>query len=82
MVVQRTLRLARAAKGVDSWEQERLTRVRASAIRVKQSAAQALAPALPHPVVQRPLAVKVGRNDPCPYGGGAKFKQCCARRSA
>jgi uncharacterized protein YecA (UPF0149 family) len=23
---------------------------------------------------------KVGRNDPCPCGGGKKFKNCCMRR--
>ena len=23
--------------------------------------------------------VKVGRNAPCPYGSGKKFKKCCGR---
>lgn len=23
-------------------------------------------------------STKVGRNEPCPYGSGKKFKQCCA----
>lgn len=22
---------------------------------------------------------KIGRNDPCPYGGGKKYKECCGR---
>jgi SEC-C motif-containing protein len=26
---------------------------------------------------QRVLAVKAGRNDPCPCGSGQKFKKCC-----
>jgi preprotein translocase subunit SecA len=29
--------------------------------------------------VQRPAAVKAGRNDPCPCGSGKKFKSCCGR---
>jgi preprotein translocase subunit SecA len=29
--------------------------------------------------VQRPQAVKAGRNDPCPCGSGKKFKSCCGR---
>ena len=28
-----------------------------------------------------PAAKKVGRNDPCPCGSGAKFKNCCGRNS-
>src|SRR2546427_137819 len=28
------------------------------------------------------LLVKVGRNDPCPCGSGAKFKRCCGARPA
>ena len=27
--------------------------------------------------VSRPLASKVGRNDPCPCGSGKKYKKCC-----
>jgi uncharacterized protein len=27
-----------------------------------------------------PLAVNMGRNDPCPCGSGKKYKQCCGRR--
>ena len=27
--------------------------------------------------VEKPLAVKIGRNDPCPCGSGKKFKKCC-----
>ena len=26
------------------------------------------------------LAVKIGRNDPCPCGSGRKYKRCCAAR--
>lgn len=29
------------------------------------------------PVEQRRVAVKAGRNDPCPCGSGKKFKKCC-----
>ena len=29
----------------------------------------------------KPLAPKIGRNDPCPCGSGQKFKKCCERRS-
>jgi hypothetical protein len=65
-------------KGVDSREEERLTRVLASGMRAMQPAKQTLRPALPHPITQRQLPFKVGRNDPCPCGSGAKFKQCCA----
>jgi uncharacterized protein YecA (UPF0149 family) len=24
-----------------------------------------------------PIAVKIGRNDPCPCGSGRKYKRCC-----
>lgn len=65
-------------KGVDSREEERLTRVLSSGMRVTQPARQGLRPALPHRVTRLQLAVKVGRNDRCPCGSGAKFKQCCA----
>lgn len=27
----------------------------------------------------QPVSSRVGRNDPCPCGGGRKFKRCCAR---
>lgn len=30
----------------------------------------------------KPLAPKVGRNDPCPCGSGQKFKRCCERRTS
>jgi len=30
------------------------------------------------PPTPRRLAVKVGRNDPCPCGSGKKYKRCCA----
>ena len=30
--------------------------------------------------VQMPIHVeKVGRNDPCPCGSGAKYKKCCGK---
>ena len=31
---------------------------------------------------RRPVAVKAGRNEPCPCGSGKKFKQCCGRMGA
>ena len=32
---------------------------------------------------QKQLArMRVGRNDPCPCGSGAKFKKCCYRKQA
>jgi len=31
-----------------------------------------------HPPEPLRAAPKVGRNDPCPCGSGAKFKKCCA----
>lgn len=65
-------------RGVDLREEERLNRVLTSGMRVMQLTRQLTRTALPHPVTQRKLAVKVGRNDPCPCGSGAKFKQCCA----
>lgn len=65
-------------KGVDLREEDRLTKVLMSGMRAMQPAKRGLRPALPHPVIQRQLVVKVGRNDPCPCGSGAKFKQCCA----
>ena len=30
-------------------------------------------------VVQKPLEVKVKRNDPCPCGSGKKYKKCCLK---
>ncbi|WP_404980624.1 SEC-C metal-binding domain-containing protein [Carboxydichorda subterranea] len=30
-------------------------------------------------VVQRRVAVKIGRNDPCPCGSGKKYKHCHGR---
>lgn len=30
--------------------------------------------------LQRTGATKVGRNEPCPCGSGAKFKRCCYQR--
>lgn len=66
-------------KGVDSREEERLTRMLASGMRgTKPTRTVRRAPTLATPVVQRKLVVKVGRNDPCPCGSGTKFKQCCA----
>lgn len=65
-------------KGVDLRQEDRLTRVLVSGMRAMQPAKRGLRPALPLPVIQRQLAVKVGRNAPCPCGSGAKFKLCCA----
>ena len=31
--------------------------------------------------LERPVATKVGRNDPCPCGSGKKFKKCCIGRT-
>lgn len=35
---------------------------------------------LDNPEVVSTRAVKIGRNDPCPCGSGAKFKRCCAHK--
>lgn len=34
----------------------------------------------PEPIEQR-VSEKVGRNDPCPCGSGAKYKKCCGRNA-
>jgi TPR repeat protein len=65
-------------KGVDSREEERLTRLLTSGMPPGQSARQGVRVERLQPVVQRQRVVKVGRNDPCLCGSGAKFKQCCA----
>jgi uncharacterized protein YchJ len=28
---------------------------------------------------QRTVEPQIGRNDPCPYGSGKKYKKCCLR---
>ena len=29
----------------------------------------------------KPIVVKIGRNDPCPCGSGRKYKQCCGKNN-
>lgn len=65
-------------KGVNIRQEERLTKILTSGVSVMQPAKRVLRPVHPHPVIRRQIAVKVGRNDACPCGSGAKFKQCCA----
>ena len=43
--------------------------------------AQQLAAQLGHQLEVRE-ARRIGRNDPCPCGSGAKFKKCCGKRLA
>jgi hypothetical protein len=37
-------------------------------------------PATPHAAPHRRTSRKIGRNEPCPCGSGAKFKKCCGNR--
>jgi uncharacterized protein len=34
-------------------------------------------PLMRRPLVPKDLALKIGRNDPCPCGSGKKYKRCC-----
>jgi tetratricopeptide (TPR) repeat protein len=51
-----------------------------AAAREEEAAAREEAPASSAAVHQAPPALpKIGRNEPCPCGSGAKYKRCCGR---
>jgi hypothetical protein len=56
-------------------EWERLTQSFLRNLPVPRPKRDPLAPRYQYP----PEEVRVGRNDPCPCGSGAKFKKCCGR---
>ncbi len=58
---------------VRAWAEKHKDTLDPSAVRPEQAAQQ-------KPFINS--GPSVGRNDPCPCGGGKKFKKCCAGKSA
>lgn len=65
-------------KGSGTAEEKKLHKILTAGLPEVGAAGRTRKPALRPAFTQRQVAAKVGRNEPCPCGSGAKFKQCCA----